>query len=812
MENHFSRHSRTSQTSLKTRRSGYEPSDNETDFLETPWHGHNRKISGGLESEVTKAAGLELARNISPFKHSRRHASRFEYDASSARNDAVVSPVRRRTSSKSPYKQRREDGTVCSPIAGVETRRNISPLSKAERRRGASPLKPEKEGHDVNDADQIVNSNRKQSQRRPGRDPQSRRSSTAPRVRARSEVEKKGNYSATPTKGERTPSPLSKALVLTTPTARERTPSPLSKAPVLTTPTARERTPSPISKGLIQQQRQHTKSPSVGEINEMIANAKLARTPLEANSPLAFGSSESFAPGDIFFSRECKILALPKTVNPTPKPKNALPKTVNPIPKPKNGSGFENRLISPNVKMVTPRGNGFDQNARGTPLSYNLSQTTTTTSSSALSRQSSKMSGTSGSTTASAKKFTANRKKSESHSLFACMRKGGSCRKTKSPEHSPVFNEASFIQKAFVDESLRQFWADNHRPASLNGFTCHMQEAQLLKDLVIDNKFPHILLSGPPGSGKKALTMAFLREIYGDASWEISHDLRCFQIQEQMSMQVMVPLTSSAHHIELNVRVEANARYALMGLVKEINSENDIAPEISTINLKGNHKVLVLYDVDRAAEHIQHLIKWIMDCYSEACKLILCCENDEDIVESVKNRCTVIKLDAPVTQEITEVLAQIARKENFDLPTNFANKIANKSKQNLRKAIMGLEATKAHNYPFVDNQPIPIGWEEVLVEVAAEILADPSPKRLFFIRGKFQKLLVGFVHPKLILMKLVEQFLKAMDGSSKRDLYYWHAYYEKRLPEGASALLKLEEFVAKFMSIYRKSANSRQYV
>lgn len=57
-----------------------------------------------------------------------------------------------------------------------------------------------------------------------------------------------------------------------------------------------------------------------------------------------------------------------------------------------------------------------------------------------------------------------------------------------------------------------------------------------------------------------------------------------------MSMQVMVPLTSSAHHIELNVRVEANARYALMGLVKEINSENEIAPEVSTVHIKGNHK------------------------------------------------------------------------------------------------------------------------------------------------------------------------------------------------------------------------------
>ncbi|KAL6220585.1 hypothetical protein ACLB2K_008341 [Fragaria x ananassa] len=780
MENNWSRHSRTSQTSLKPRRSGYEPSDNETDFQDTPFYGHSRKISGGLEPEVTKAAGLELARNISPLKHSRRHSSRFEYDASAARNDAVVSPVRRRTS-KSPYKQRREDGTVRSPIAGSDTRRNISPLSKAEGRRYVSPLKREIEGHDANDADEIVNSNRKHSQRRTGRDLQSRRSSTAPRVRARSEVEQQ-NRDVTPTKGERRPSPLSQALVRITPTVRERT-------------------PSPITKGLIHKQRQHTKSPSVGEINEMIANVKLSKTPSKANgAPLAFGSSDSIAPGDIFFSRECKILALPKTVNP--------------IPKPKNVSGFENRLSMPNVKMVTQRGNGFDHNARGTPSSYGLSQTTptTTTTSSALSRQSSKMSGTSGSTTASAKKFTANRRKSESHSLFACMRKGGSCRKTKSPERSPVFNEASFIQKAYVVQSLRQFWADKHQPASLNGFTSHKQEAQLLKDLVIDNKFPHILFTGPTGSGKKALTMAFLRETYGDASWDVSHDLRHFLIQEQMSMQVMVPLTSSAHHIELNVRMEANARYALMGLVKEINSENEIAPEVSTVHIKGNHKVLVLYDVDQAAEHIQHLIKWIMDCYTEAVKLILCCENDDDIVESVKNRCKVIKLEAPVNQEITEVLAQIARKENFELPMSFANKIAHKSKQNLRKAIMGLEATKAHNYPFVDEQPVPIGWEEVLVEVAAEILADPSPKRLFFIRGKFQKLLVGFVHPKLILLKLVEQFLKAMDDTSKRDLYYWHAYYEKRLPAGASALLKLEEFVAKFMSIYRKSANSRQYV
>lgn len=48
--------------------------------------------------------------------------------------------------------------------------------------------------------------------------------------------------------------------------------------------------------------------------------------------------------------------------------------------------------------------------------------------------------------------------------------------------------------------------------------------------------------------------------------------------------------------------------------------------------------------------------------------------------------------------QIMEILIQIARKEDFELPMNFAAKIATKSKQNLRKAIMALEACKAHKW------------------------------------------------------------------------------------------------------------------
>ncbi|XP_039020347.1 replication factor C subunit 3-like [Hibiscus syriacus] len=120
-----------------------------------------------------------------------------------------------------------------------------------------------------------------------------------------------------------------------------------------------------------------------------------------------------------------------------------------------------------------------------------------------------------------------------------------------------------------------------------------------------------------------------------------------------ISSGVLVPLASSAHHFELNVNLETNAKYVLMGLVKEITAGYAITPEISTASFKANYKVIVLYDADKAAENIRHLIKWIMDCHSDSCKFILCCEDDTDILESVTKSCKVIKLDATVTHEVS---------------------------------------------------------------------------------------------------------------------------------------------------------------
>lgn len=431
----------------KSRRSGYEPSDTETDWQDSPWRDRN-ETNGPLRSELPRTPFDPLPK-ISPMRPSRRHSSKIEYDASSSTKASGTSPTRRRHS-KSPYKPHKGE-------AGSNIRRNVSPLSKSERWRNISPYKLAKEHNAILEIE-TMSSNRKQNHRMhdkhtssevKGADSQlaevsrtserpnsSHRSASAPRTKA-AEKDRQINYGRLEQRSERTPSPLAKS-------------------------TARKQIESSPKKG-----------PSVSEINVMVATERLARGGVRDFSK--FDSTDSNLPGDIFFSHDYTALALQK---------NVLQKN----------NVFESRFPSnPNPNTITKRNLATNQRSRGNDIFYqntqgNLSSTVLsgTAPSSAVSRESSarvstessKMSDASG----SLKKFTANRRKSHSDAWFACMRKGP-CKTRKSPEKRDV-DETSFIQKALVVENLRQFWADKHRPASLNGFTLHKQEAQLLKQLV----------------------------------------------------------------------------------------------------------------------------------------------------------------------------------------------------------------------------------------------------------------------------------------------------------------------------------------
>lgn len=536
------------------------------------------------------------------------------------------------------------------------------------------------------------------------------------------------------------------------------------------------------------------------EISELIANGKL---PNSRYNEYAFTSTESIPAGDIFFSRDCRA-PLEKTSTKLNNIDQSFTSDSN-VHTENDGTVTQSNLGQPSqfVSARTGLSRTTTKSSYATGRHCQMSTTTTLSSpysNGKLSGESGKFSEITGKLVGGVMKFTSS--KVQNDTWLPCMT-GKACRKSRTSNNNKNDeSESSFIQKALVIEKIRLFWADKYRPRNLNGFTCHREQVQQLKQSVSAEFCPHIIFKGPPGSGKRSLCRAVLTEIFGDSSLNVSHYLKSCNGQGSISVPILVPVSSSNNHVELHMRFQSkNARYALMTLANEMSDKCKITEPI----VRKSFKVIVLYDVDKVSQNNQRLIKWIIDSSSDACKIIMTCQDESNLLDSIKSRCKIISIGVPSTREVVDILTYISRKESFDLPTSFATTIANQSRKNLREAILALEACKANNYPFIDGQAIPLGWEEVLEELAVEILDDPAPKRLFLARGKLQKLLVEFVPPKLILQKLVELFLKGIQTGVKREVYYWHAYYDKRLPVGASALLKLEEFVAKFMSIHRKS-------
>ena len=84
------------------------------------------------------------------------------------------------------------------------------------------------------------------------------------------------------------------------------------------------------------------------------------------------------------------------------------------------------------------------------------------------------------------------------------------------------------------------------------------------------------------------------------------------------------------------------------------------------------------------------------------------------------------------------MLHDVAKREKLTLPPELAGRVAAHSERNMRRALLSLEACRAHQYPFTPDQVVQgTDWEAYVAQIANEILQEQSPKRLLQVRSFF---------------------------------------------------------------------------
>ncbi|KXT06188.1 hypothetical protein AC578_1432 [Pseudocercospora eumusae] len=338
---------------------------------------------------------------------------------------------------------------------------------------------------------------------------------------------------------------------------------------------------------------------------------------------------------------------------------------------------------------------------------------------------------------------------------------------------------------------------DKHRPRTLDTLSYHPDLSERLRALANSGDFPHLLIYGPSGAGKKTRITATLRALYGPGVEKIKIDSRVFQTTTNRKLEFNI--VSSNYHLEITPSDVANYdRVVVQDLLKEVAQTQQV-----DLSAKQRFKVVVINEADHLTRDAQAALRRTMEKYSPNLRLILLANSTSNIIAPIRSRCLLVRVAAPTEEEICEVLAKVGKDERYTQCPPLERRIAKESKRNLRRALLMFEAVHAQNENVSEKTPIPPpDWEALIEVIAKEIVEERSPARILQVRAKLYDLLTHCIPATTILKTLTFKLMPKLDDTLKPEIVKWAAFYEHRIHMGSKAIFHLEAFVAKFMRVY----------
>ncbi|EGX47888.1 Replication factor C (RF-C) subunit [Orbilia oligospora] len=338
-------------------------------------------------------------------------------------------------------------------------------------------------------------------------------------------------------------------------------------------------------------------------------------------------------------------------------------------------------------------------------------------------------------------------------------------------------------------------FVDKHRPKTLDSLTYHHDLSSRLKALA-NGDFPHLLVYGPSGAGKKTRIIATLKELYGPGVEKIKIDSRIFTTTSNRKLEFNI--VASIYHLEITPSDVGNYdRVVIQDLLKEVAQTQQV-----DLAAKQRFKVVVINEADHLTRDAQAALRRTMEKYSPNLRLILLANSTANIIAPIRSRTLLVRVAAPTTDEIVDVLKGVGKMERLEVKDGLCKRIAVESGRNLRRALLMFEAVYAQNEVVKDNTPLPPpDWEALISQIADEIMAEHSPARILQVRAKLYDLLTHCIPPTVILKTLTFKLIPKIDDTIKADVIKWSAFYEHRLHLGNKPIFHLEAFVAKFLRL-----------
>jgi replication factor C small subunit len=311
-------------------------------------------------------------------------------------------------------------------------------------------------------------------------------------------------------------------------------------------------------------------------------------------------------------------------------------------------------------------------------------------------------------------------------------------------------------------------WTEKYRPKALKDVVDQKHVVERLKSFVKEGRIPHMIFSGPPGTGKTCCAIAVARELFGD-SWQ-----RNFQETNASDMRGIEVIRT---------RIKNFSR------MKPIQS---------------SFKIIFLDEADALTSDAQNALRRLMEMYSDVTRFILSCNYSSNIISPIQSRAIVFRFKPLSKENVFEYMERIVKGEKLKIDREALETLYSISEGDMRKATNILQASA-------------VLGKKITKDMVYEVTSQAEPKEIIemmnhALNGKFvdarealkELLLKKGISGQDVIKEISNQLYKLdISDQAKVDLVEKVGEFEFRLNQGGNEQLQLEALLAQF-ALYKK--------